>query len=58
MDIEDIGVECIFLYEKFALNYSVQIKRTGTELLIPSRGLKLPPEFEHCQIHDPRRAAA
>lgn len=43
---------------EFALNYSVQIKRTGAELLIPSKGLKLPPEFEDCQIHDPSRAAA
>jgi DNA adenine methylase len=44
---------------KFALNYSVQTKRVGSELLIPSKGLKMPADFRDCQVHQPAiRAAA
>jgi DNA adenine methylase len=38
---------------KFALNYSVQTKRIGSELLIPSKGLRMPAAFRDCQIHQP-----
>ncbi|WP_339026624.1 DNA adenine methylase [Bradyrhizobium symbiodeficiens] len=43
---------------EFALNYSVQTKRIGAELLIASKGLRLPSEFEGCQVHDPLNFAA
>jgi DNA adenine methylase len=43
---------------KFALNYSVQTKRVGSELLIPSKGLRMPAAFRDCQIHQPTYRAA
>jgi DNA adenine methylase len=43
---------------KFALNYSVQTKRVGSELLIPSKGLRMPADFRNCQIHQPKYRAA
>ncbi|ASP30425.1 DNA methyltransferase [Qipengyuania flava] len=43
----------------FDIRYSVQTKRTGTELLIASKGLKVPEEIKGNQVHRPqyRKAA-
>jgi DNA adenine methylase len=45
---------------QFSLNYSAQIKRLGTELLIASKGLRIPDDFRTSQVHRPqyRTAAA
>lgn len=43
---------------EFSLQYSVQEKRLGSELLIASKGLRLPPVFKDNQIHQPRSQAA
>lgn len=42
----------------FDINYSLQEKRVGTELLIASKGLKMPEETRHRQVNDPLRNAA
>lgn len=41
----------------FDIHYSLQEKRKGTELLIASKGLKLPGPARERQVSDPRRAA-
>lgn len=38
----------------FDINYSVQAKRLGTELLIPSEGLRLPVSVREKQVHRPQ----
>ncbi|MBY0427869.1 MAG: DNA adenine methylase [Alphaproteobacteria bacterium] len=38
----------------YALNYSVQEKRVGTELLIASKGLKIPDELRGDLVHRPQ----
>jgi DNA adenine methylase len=45
---------------QFSLNYSAQEKRLGTELLIASKGLRIPDDFRAAQVHRPqyRTAAA
>lgn len=44
----------------FSLNYSAQVKRLGTELLIASKGLRIPDDFRASQVNRPqyRTAAA
>lgn len=44
----------------FSLNYSAQVKRLGTELLIASKGLRIPDDFRASLVHRPqyRTAAA
>lgn len=42
----------------FDINYSLQIKRVGTELLIASKGLRLTPEIRTRQVHRPQHRAA
>jgi DNA adenine methylase len=39
---------------QFSLNYSAQVKRLGTELLIPSKGLRIPDDFRASQVHRPQ----
>ena len=43
---------------RFDINYSVQTKRIGTELLIASKGLRLPSEVRHQQVNKPNSKAA
>lgn len=43
---------------QFALNYSVQTKRKGTELLIASKGLRIPDELRESQVHRPQYRTA
>jgi DNA adenine methylase len=43
---------------QFSLNYSAQKKRLGMELLIASKGLRIPDEFRMSQVHRPRYRAA
>jgi DNA adenine methylase len=45
---------------QFSLNYSAQTKRLGTELLIASKGLRIPDDFRAAQVDRPqyRTAAA
>lgn len=43
---------------QFDINYSVETKRTGTELLIASKGLKLPTELRDRQVNQPQYRAA
>jgi DNA adenine methylase len=43
---------------QFALNYSAQEKRKGTELLIASKGLRVPDELRACQVHRPQYRTA
>lgn len=38
----------------FDINYSVQIKRTGTELLVASKALRLPEDIRESQVHRPQ----
>lgn len=38
----------------FGLNYSAQVKRIGTELLIASKGLRVPPNMRGSQSHRPQ----
>ena len=42
----------------FDINYSVETKRLGTELLIASKGLRLPPEVRERQSNKPQYRAA
>lgn len=42
----------------FDVNYSVQTKRIGTELLVASKGLKLPPEVRERLFYRPQYRAA
>lgn len=42
----------------FDVNYSVQTKRVGTELLVASKGLIMPSEVRDRQIHRPQYRAA
>jgi DNA adenine methylase len=42
----------------FDVNYSVQTKRVGTELLVASKGLKLPTEIRDRQLHRPQYRVA
>lgn len=39
---------------QFSLNYSAQRKRLGTELLIASKGLRIPDDFRVSQVHRPQ----
>lgn len=43
---------------QFSLNYSLHNKRRGTELLIASKGLRIPDEFRAAQIHRPQYRTA
>ena len=43
---------------EFDINYSVQTKRVGTELLIASKGLRIPPEVKKRQVRIAKAAAA
>lgn len=43
---------------QFSLNYSLQNKRLGTELLIASKGLRIPDEFRVAQVHRPQYRTA
>lgn len=42
----------------FDVKYSVQTKRVGTELLIASKGLKIPEDVRQRQVHRPQYRAA
>lgn len=42
----------------FDINYSLQEKRLGTELLIASKGLRMPPETRQRQVNPPPKAIA
>ncbi|SRR5258708_10525451 len=59
----DYTPEIKALYSKrrqflFDINYSVQTKRVGSELLIASKGLRLPQEARERQAHRPQYRAA
>jgi len=43
---------------EFDINYSVQTKRKGTEVLIASKGLKIPAEIRDRQVNRPQYRAA
>ncbi len=43
---------------QFSLNYSAQIKRLGTELLIASKGLRIPDDLRASQVHRPQYRTA
>lgn len=43
---------------QFSLNYSLQSKRLGTELLIASKGLRIPDDFRASQVHRPQYRTA
>jgi DNA adenine methylase len=43
---------------QFSLNYSAQTKRLGTELLIASKGLRIPDDFRAAQVHRPQYRTA
>jgi DNA adenine methylase len=43
---------------EFSLNYSVQTKRVGSELLIPSKGLRMPTEFREGQTRQSNNKTA
>ena len=43
---------------QFSLNYSANVKRVGTELLIASKGLRIPTHFKENQSHRPQYRAA
>lgn len=43
---------------EFNLNYSVQTKRVGSELMIASKGLRMPDEIRSRQVHRPQYRAA
>lgn len=43
---------------QFALNYSAQTKRVGSELLIASKGLRLPSDLRALQVHRPQYRTA
>lgn len=40
---------------QYSLNYSVQEKRRGTELLIASKGLRIPANLRAAQVHKPKK---
>ena len=42
----------------FDINYSLETKRRGTELLIAAKGLRIPREIRIRQVNSPRRRAA
>jgi len=42
----------------FDINYSVQTKRLGTEIMIASKGLRLPEEIRERKVHRPQHRAA
>jgi DNA adenine methylase len=59
----DYTPEIKALYSKrrqflFDINYSIQTKRVGSELLIASKGLRLPEEIRERQAHRPQYRAA
>ncbi|PBC19684.1 MULTISPECIES: DNA adenine methylase [unclassified Mesorhizobium] len=43
---------------EISLNYSAQVKRVGSELLIASKGLKLPQQIREAQVHKPQYRSA
>lgn len=43
---------------RFDINYSLQDKRLGTELLIASKGIKIPPVVKDRQVNKPQAKAA
>ncbi len=43
---------------QFSLNYSAQTKRVGSELLIASKGLRIPDELRAAQVHRPQYRTA
>jgi DNA adenine methylase len=43
---------------QFWLNYSAQIKRVGSELLVASAGLRIPEELRENQVHRPQYRSA
>lgn len=43
---------------QFSLNYSANVKRLGTELLIASKGLRIPDDFRASQVHRPQYRTA
>jgi DNA adenine methylase len=43
---------------EISLNYSAQIKRVGSELLIASKGLKMPDEIKNSLVHRPQYRSA
>jgi DNA adenine methylase len=43
---------------QFSLNYSLHNKRLGTELLIASKGLRIPDDFRAAQVHRPQYRTA
>jgi DNA adenine methylase len=43
---------------QYTLNYSAQVKRLGTELLIASKGLRIPDDLRASQIHRPQYRTA
>jgi len=42
---------------QISLNYSAQVKRVGSELLIASKGLRLPADLRNDQVHYPQYGA-
>ncbi|MBZ9909446.1 MULTISPECIES: DNA adenine methylase [Mesorhizobium] len=43
---------------EISLNYSAQVKRVGSELLVVSKGLKVPDELRDAQVHKPQYRSA
>jgi len=43
---------------EISLNYSAQVKRVGSELLIASKGLRLPADLRETQVHRPQYRTA
>lgn len=43
---------------QFSLNYSAMNKRLGTEILIASKGLRIPDDFRASQVHRPQYRSA
>jgi DNA adenine methylase len=43
---------------QFSLNYSATVKRLGTELLIASKGLRMPDDLRAAQVHRPQYRTA
>jgi DNA adenine methylase len=41
-----------------SMNYSAQVKRVGQELLIASKGLRIPDDIKEAQVHRPQYRAA
>lgn len=42
----------------FDISYSVETKRRGTEIMVVSKGLKIPPKVRNRQVHRPQYRAA